>query len=675
VITAGAAEPRGVTADAAGVNVAVFSAHATAIELCLFDDAGVETQRIRLPERSGDVFHGHVAGVAPGARYGLRAHGPWQPEGGHRFNPDRLLLDPYATTIDRPFRLDASMFDDAVGIDSAGAMPKAIVAHPEAPAADGAPLVPWAQTVIYELHVRGFSMLHPDIPPTLRGTFAALAHPAAIAWFRRLGVTTLELLPTSAWLDERHLPPLGLSNYWGYNPVGLLAPDPRLAPGGWAEVRGAVDTLAAAGIEVILDVVLNHTGEGDVLGPTVSLRGLDNASYYRLDGRGGYVNDTGCGNTLALDSPPMLRLAMDFLRRWAACGGVHGFRFDLATTLGRRADGFDPNAPLLQAIDQDPLLRRLKLIAEPWDVGPGGYRLGAFPAGWGEWNDRFRDDIRRFWRGDPGMMGALATRLAGSADVFAPTRRPSRGINFITAHDGFTLSDLVAYRDKHNAANGEANRDGASENLSWNHGVEGPSEDPAVAAARLQDQRALLATLLLSRGTPMLSMGAERGQTQRGNNNAYAQDNAISWLDWSAHDGGLPDVVAALTRLRREHPALHDDHFLNGVRGDAGFPDIAWRTANGDTPSAEDWQRAAGTPLVACLSYGLPDPTDRVVIIIHRGAEPVDVALPEPRAGWCWRMVSLTHDVSAAMNERGAAWSCRVPQRCLLPLVEEPAAL
>ncbi|HET9018143.1 MAG TPA: glycogen debranching enzyme GlgX, partial [Acetobacteraceae bacterium] len=409
-VSEGAPEPLGATPDAAGTNFAVFSAHATRIEVCLFDGAeDREVARIALPGRTGDVWHGHIAGVAAGARYGLRAHGPYAPQDGHRFIPHKLLLDPCAMALDRVPRLHPTMFGDNRETDSAPHMAKAIVTAPDDEARAATPFVPWDRTILYELQVGGFSMRNPAIPEALRGTFAALAHPASIAHLTGLGVTSVEIMPSAAWIEERHLATLGLSNAWGYNPVALLAPDKRLAPGGWAEVRAAVRALADAGIETILDVVLNHSGEGDELGPLVSLRGLDNATYYRLreGDRRRYVDDTGCGNTLALDRPPVLRLAMDALRVWARRAGVHGFRFDLATTLGRRAEGFDAASPLLSAIAQDPDLRRLKLIAEPWDPGPYGYRVGEFPAAWGEWNDRFRDAARRFWRGEPRTAGDL----------------------------------------------------------------------------------------------------------------------------------------------------------------------------------------------------------------------------------------------------------------------------
>jgi len=641
VVTRGTPEPLGAAVDASGVNVAVWSAHAEAIEFCLFDAKGErEIARVRLPERSGDVFHGHVAGIGIGARYGLRAHGPWDPARGHRFNPAKLLVDPFATEIDRPFKLDPAMFDTGAlnPADSAAGMPKGIVGAPEAIPACRASVGLDRQT-IYELHVRGFTQGHPDIPPALRGTFAGLAHPAAIEHLRRLGITAVELMPAAAWLDERHLPPLGLANYWGYNPVAFLAPDPRLAPGGWAEIRAAVTALQDAGIAVLLDVVFNHTGEGDHLGPTVSLRGLDNASYYRLlpGDFSRYVNDTGCGHTLALDRPPMLRLAMEALRCWATRAGIDGFRFDLATTLGRRADGFDPDAPLFEAIDQDPVLRDRVLIAEPWDVGEGGYRLGAFPDGWGEWNDRFRDTVRRFWRGDAGMVGELATRLSGSADIFGARHRlVSCSMNFVTIHDGFTLADLVAHERKHNEANGEHNRDGTDDNHSWNHGVEGPSDDPAIRAARLGDVRALLATLLLARGTPMLSMGDECGRTQQGNNNAYSQDNPISWFDWAGVDQALTGFTARLIAARRACDALTGTCPLIGGPIDAsGIPDVAWLTLDGRAMTVGDWQAPDNRSLVAVL-YGAGS---RAVVVLHAGREPAQVMLPAPRTGHRWHLV------------------------------------
>lgn len=685
----GSPEPLGVTPDADGVNVAVFSAHAGAVEFCLFDDeGGRELERIDLPARTGDVFHAHIADVAAGARYGLRAHGPYAPAAGHRFNAAKLLLDPYAQAIDRRFALHSSMFGFRDGdpfaegafdaTDSAPFMPKAIVGVP-ASAPSGRPARAWADTLIYELHVRGFTMRHPDIPAPLRGTFAGLAHPAAIDHLARLGVTAVEIMPAAAWIDERHLPALGLGNYWGYNPVAFMAPDPRLAPGGWEEIATAVAALHGAGIEVVLDVVLNHSGESDSFGPTVSLRGLDNASYYRLrpDDPARYIDDAGCGNCLALDHPQVLRLALDALRAWVERTGIDGLRFDLATALGRRPAGFDPAAPLLAAIDQDPLLRRLKLIAEPWDIGPGGYQLGAFPPGWGEWNDRFRDDVRRFWRGDQGQLGSLATRLAGSSDVFArPGRRPSRSVNFIVAHDGFTLADLVAHERKHNKANGESNRDGTNDNLSWNNGAEGPTADGAVAAARRRDQRALLATLLLARGTPMLAMGSELGQSQGGNNNAYAQDNGTAWLDWDAADRELFAFACGAVAARRDHPALRGDRFLTGRPFDAsGLPDVEWRTADGRPMESGDWESPSADVLVMAVaaSGGEEGPTDRVIVALNRGRSPADVTLPPPRPGWGWETIldSAGEDPPASP---AAGNHVGVGPRAVVAVAERPVA-
>ena len=644
-LTTGSPEPLGVTLCGDGINVAVFSAHATAIVLCLFGANDREIARLVLPERTGDVFHGHVTGVMPGARYGLRAHGPFAPREGHRFNPHKLLLDPHAAEIDRPFMLHPSMFgyipdgpdadlsfDDA---DSAPFMPKGIVCASRE-LLRPRPIAPWNRTVLYELHVRGFTKLHESVPPDLRGTFAGLCHEAPLQHLKTLGITSTELMPCAAWLDERHLPPLGLTNYWGYNPVVFGAPDPRLAPGGWEEVRASVAKLADAGIETLVDVVLNHSGEGDEFGPTVSLRGLDNASYYRLDAANPrhYVNDAGCGNTLALERPAPLRLAMGSLRRFAEQGGVHGFRFDLATTLGRRAGGFDPEHPLLVAIAQDPVLRPLKLIAEPWDIGMGGYQLGQFPAGWGEWNDRYRDTARRFWRGDHGMLGEMATRLAGSADVFASRHRPlSRSINFITAHDGFTLADLVSYSGKHNLANGEHNRDGTDANHSWNHGTEGDTDNPDIRSARARDVRALLATLLLSRGTPMLTMGDELGRSQGGNNNAYAQDNASSWLDWSRADEGLITHTQDLIKARLGNAALWSDKPLTGrPADDNGQPDARWLRADGTEMTPPDWAEPGSHLAIVQLREG----ADQALIIMNAGRQAVSVVLPAPLAGHVW---------------------------------------
>ncbi|PWS34704.1 4-alpha-glucanotransferase [Falsiroseomonas bella] len=650
---AGSPEPLGATVTAHGANFAFPAPDATAIFICVFDTQDREVGRIRLPGRTGDVHHGEIAGIEEGARYGLRVEGRWDLSRGHRFNPQKLLVDPWARALDRPFALHAALFDTGVApdaADSAPFLPKAILTAPTPPAP---PRVrPRGPQVIYELHAKGFTALHPEVPGAIRGTFAGLAHPAAISHLRRLGVTAVEIMPGAAWVDERHLPPLGLSNYWGYNPVAFLCPDPRLAPGGMAEVHAAVRALQEADIAVILDVVLNHSGEGDALGPTLSLKGLGNAAFYRLqDGR--YVDDAGCGNALALDRPWPLRLAMDALRHWAAAG-FDGIRLDLATTLARREAGFDADAPLIQAMRQDPLLRERLIIAEPWDIGPEGYRLGAFPAGWGEWNDRFRDDVRRFWRGDAGMVGALATRLAGSADAFR-SRPLSDSVNFVAAHDGFTLADLVSFTAKRNHPNGEANRDGTDANHAWNNGVEGPSDDPAVRARRHADIRALLATLLVARGKPMLAMGDEAGRSQGGNNNAYAQDNPTSWLDWAAMDHELVEFTARMIAARRAHPALHGDAPLSG-NGDA-----TWLRPDGAPMTEAEWHDAERRALVLLLEAG----GDRCVLALNAGEAALPLALPSPRARRRWRLIA---DSSAPGRRETPDY---LPGRAVLLLAEE----
>ncbi|SFK18019.1 glycogen operon protein [Methylocapsa palsarum] len=579
----------------------------------------------------------------------MRAQGVFDPAAGQRFNPAKLLVDPLATRLDRPFRLDASLFDARIHgaaedhVDSAAVAPKAIVEAAPPFRAPRRASVEWRDLVIYEMQVRGFTALCDDVPAGLRGTFAGLGHPASIAHLTRLGITAVELLPAAAWIDERHLPPLGLANSWGYNPIALLAPDPRLAPGGFDEVRAAVEALQGAGIAVLLDVVLNHTGESDELGPTLSLRGLDNSGYYRLqdNDKARYVNDAGCGDVLALERPQALRLALDALRAWACRAGVDGFRYDLATVLARRGDGFDPDHPLLAAIAQDPWLRDLIHIAEPWDMGPGGYQLGAFPSAWGEWNDRARDTFRRFWRGDEGLRGDLASRLAGSADIFAGrNRKLSRSINFITAHDGFTLADLVAYTRKRNEANGEFNRDGTDDNLSWNCGAEGETPDAAVNARRQADARSLLTTLLAARGTPMLGMGDELGRTQKGNNNAYAQDNPLSWIDWSSVDEQLIEFSARLIRLRRATGALSAETPLTGAPVDAtGIPDVEWLNADGEPLRIEDWgDRGARTLAAVFYDEGAGDlrAPGRAAVFINGSGVPALWRVPHPRDQHVW---------------------------------------
>lgn len=561
-------------------------------------DGDAEVARVPLAERMGDVHHGFVPGLVAGSHYGLRAEGPWDPARGQRFDTTKLLLDPYATAITGPYRHLPELMQH--GVETAHLVPKAIAGHVSA---DAVALPPQRSQLIYELSVKGFTMLHRQVPPEKRGTVAALAEPVVIEHFKRLGVDTVELMPLAAWIDERHLPALGLANAWGYNPVSFMAPDPRLAPGGLAEIRATVDALHQAGIRVVLDVVLNHTGESDVHGATLSLRGLDEALYYRRAGDR-LINDTGCGNTLALDAPHVMQLAMDALRSWAMRTGIDGFRFDLATAMGRTSSGFSPHAPLLSAIEQDPLLSRLIMIAEPWDVGPGGYQLGAFPPRWQEWNDKYRDEVRNFWRGHLAP-GGFATRIAGSSDIFGERHRPpSRGINFIAAHDGFTLRDAVTYGAKENHANGEDNRDGNAHEPSWPGG----------------DARALLATLFLSRGTPMLTAGDEFGRTQDGNNNAYAQDNETTWLDWAKADQRLIGFTTALVQLRRTLAPFFADEFLTDTTAQ-------WFGGDG---MAMDWQDRQAPVLGLLLTAG----RKRLALVFNRGEARAPV-LPR-RGGRRW---------------------------------------
>jgi glycogen operon protein len=644
-ISLGLPGPLGITVAEGGVNIAVFSANADRIWFCPFDDSGA-TEVARLPlERIGDVHCGFVAGIASGTRYGLRADGPFEPERGHRFDPAKLLVDPYATRLDRPFAHHPELaLPRAAEIDTASLVPKAIVPSPTSSNASATGRPPRPAGLVYEIAVKAFTRNHPDVPESLRGTVAGLAHPAVIDHLVMLGVETVELMPIAAWIDERHLPSRGLANAWGYNPVVFMAPDLRIAPRGLGEVRGTVAALHDAGIRVVLDVVFNHTGESDELGPTLSLRGLDNAVYYRQSAYdpGGFVNDTGTGNTLACHRDPVVRLVVDTMRHWIETTGVDGFRLDLATVLGRGEDGtFRADSPLLRTIEGDPVLARKLIIAEPWDIGHGGYQLGNFPARWHEWNDRFRDDIRRFWRGDGGTLGALATRLAGSADLFQrPGRKPSAGVNFLAAHDGFPLNDVVSYTQKHNAANGEDNRDGTSENFSWNNGVEGPSEDAGIEAARRRDIGAMLATLFVSRGTPMLTAGDEMRRTQHGNNNAYAQDNAITWLDWASADTKLAAFAARLSAIRKGHPSLSDDKFLNGKSPEASaIADVVWLHPEGREMTESDW---AGEGRV--LGMQLHASGDRTLTWINGSFEDVRARLSAPRQGHSWILLIDSSD-------------------------------
>ena len=605
--------PLGATWDGLGANFAVFSANADGIDLCLFDPSGRrEIARMPLPECTDEVWHGYLPNAHLGLLYGFRAHGRYEPEEGHRFNPHKLLLDPYARQIAGQVQWSDALFGYRVASgrgdlsydrrDSAVAMPKAVLVDDSFSWGDDRPpQTPWSDTVIYEAHVRGLSMLRDDVLPHQRGTFAALAHPAFIEHVKRMGVTAVELLPVHGFVQDRYLVSQGLRNYWGYNTLSFFAPEPRyLSAGDRNEFKVAIRRLHAAGLEVILDVVYNHTAEGSELGPTFSFRGLDNRSYYRLvkDDPRYCINDTGTGNTLNLSHPRVLQMVVDSLRYWVTHYHIDGFRFDLGVTLGREDHGFDPGSGFFDVLRQDPVLSRVKLISEPWDIGPGGYQLGHHPPGFAEWNDRFRDNVRRFWRGDAGQRAELAARLSGSGDIFdRRARRPWASVNFIASHDGFTLKDIVSYAERHNAANGEDKRDGHSENYSANWGAEGPTDDPEIRERRARLERAMLATVYLALGTPMVLAGDEFGRTQNGNNNAYCQDNETSWIDWSLLDGPdgqiLSDFVAALAKARHDYPLLRCRSFLYGDRELApGITDIAWFDEKAQTPSPDDWNAA-----------------------------------------------------------------------------------
>ena len=640
----------GVTLDGNGANFAVFSAHATGIDLCLFtDDGRRELARIPLGNRDGDVWHVHVAGVMPGARYGYRAHGPYVPEEGHRFNPHKLLIDPYARALDGRLRWSDALMGYKIGSprgdlsydtrDSAFAVPKSVVTDTAFSWGDDAPpRRGWSETVIYEAHVKGLTAQAGQVTPGQRGTYLGLASDAMIDHLLRLGVTAVELLPVQAFIDDRFLVSRGLRNFWGYQTVGFFAPDARyMSRDAMWEFRAMVRRLHGAGIEVLLDVVYNHTGEGDEFGPTLSFRGLDNRSYYRLrDGGRHYVNDTGTGNTLDLTQPMVLRMVMDSLRYWVEVGHVDGFRFDLATVLGREAAGFDPQGGFFDAIRQDPVLSRVKLIAEPWDIGPGGYQLGRFPHPFVEWNDQFRDGLRRFWRGDRGMVPDLAKRILGSAERFDHGGRSAlTSINFVTAHDGFTLQDLVSFAVKRNLANGEDNRDGHHQNHSDNLGAEGPIDDAAIRAARDLRKRNLLATLMLSQGVPMILAGDEMGNAQAGNNNAYAQDNPVGWVDWAGADAALADFVARLTAIRRSHPVLRQQAFLHGQpQGGGGLRDVIWRRADGSEPTAADWHDAGFDCLGVELRGAAQTGDGAAVFAVFNAGGPVRVQLPSTAPTW-----------------------------------------
>ncbi len=652
----GAPYPLGATWDGEGVNFALFSEHSEKVELCLFDEAGQRQQQIiEIRERTDNVWHCYLPEARPGQVYGYRVHGLYKPEDGHRFNPAKLLADPYAREIVGEVRWDNALHSYAVGHeredleldprDSAAFMPKCRVVDPAFTwGEDRRPVVPWHDMVVYEMHVRGFTKRHPEIPERQRGTYAGLASAPAIEYLKRLGVTTVELMPVHAFIDDRQLVERKLRNYWGYNTLGFFAPEPRYsASGSSKEFKTMVKRLHSAGIEVLIDVVYNHTCEGNHLGPTLSFRGVDNASYYRLveDDRRHYMDFTGCGNTLNLEHPRVLQMVMDSLRYWVQEMHVDGFRFDLAPALAREGRGVEPLSGFFTVVRQDPVLNRVKLIAEPWDIGEGGYQVGNFPLGWAEWNDRYRNGMRAYWKGDGGVIGEFARRLTGSSDLYGRAgRRPHASINFVTAHDGFTLHDVVSYNEKHNEANGEGNRDGHNENLSWNCGAEGPTDDPAINALRERQKRNFLATLLLSQGAPMLLAGDERGHTQNGNNNAYCQDNEISWIDWrqTPERTALTEFTRLLIALRRSHRVFRRRDFFEGrpLHGQEA-KDIHWLHPDGTEMTDDEWNQEharslgvylAGGDLGELNRYGVPARDDDFLILFNAHSEPVEYRLP-----------------------------------------------
>jgi glycogen operon protein len=664
---AGSAYPLGATCGADGCNFAVFAGGADQVELCLFDGGGRhELRRLPLRECTDGVWHGAVPGIEPGQLYGYRAFGPYEPDQGARYNANKLLLDPYARGVAGAIRWSDALYGYRLTSpradlsfdrrDSAFAMPKGVVTTEQFDwGEDRAPRTPWSDTIIYETHLRALTMRLEGIPEQQRGTAAALGHARTVEYLKSIGITAVELLPIHAFVNDRALVERGLSNYWGYNTLAFFAPEPRyLSDGNPDELKGAIKALHAAGIEVLLDVVYNHTGEGSELGPTLSLRGLDNAAYYRLvaDSPRHCVNDTGTGNTVNFSHPRVIQLTLDSLRYWVEHFHVDGFRFDLSVTLGRETSGYDPGSGFFDALMQDPVLTRVKLIAEPWDLGPGGYQVGNHPAGMAEWNDKFRDDVRRFWRGDSGLRGALAARLQGSAELFDHHgRRPWASVNFVTAHDGFTLQDLVSYNQKHNEANGEENHDGTDNNASNNWGVEGPTDDAGIQATRECVKRALLATLLFSHGTPMLLGGDECGRTQQGNNNAYAQDSELSWMDWgrALSPGGNQQraFVARLIRLRHEFRTLRSDYYQHGrLEPLPQVLDVDWFDESGDTMRSEDWQFTEGRLLSLRRAQRLDAGRVEVSLLLtNNTAELHRFQLPDPTFPW-WRRLN-TADVTA----------------------------
>ena len=667
-IREGSPFPLGATWDGNGINFALFSASATKVELCLFDGEGKETERFELPEYTNEIWHGYVPEIGPGTQYGYRVHGPYAPEEGHRFNPNKLLVDPYAKALAGDITWNPAVFGydfNAGGdqsfskLDSAPFMPKGYVIdgkydwsqHKEKPR------VPWERTIFYETHVKGFTMRHPAVPDDIKGKYAGMGQKEIVQYIKSLGVTSVELLPVHAFFDDQYLLERGLKNYWGYNTLGFFAPAPRYsATHKIDEFKEMIGRLHDAGLEVILDVVYNHTAEGNEMGPTLSFKGIDNATYYRLmpDQKRYYINDTGTGNTFNLSHPRVVQLVTDSLRYWATEMQVDGFRFDLATILGREPDGFDEGCGFLDACLQDPVLAGVKLIAEPWDCGPGGYQVGGFPPGWAEWNDKFRDQTRAFWKGEEGMLPKIAPRLLGSPDMFNHRgRNPWASVNFLTAHDGFTLQDLVSYDGKHNDANGEGGKDGNDTNWSWNHGVEGATNDEAITALRERTKRNLLATLLLSSGTPMLLAGDEFGRTQDGNNNTYCQDNELNWLNWDIKEVGQAQIkfVQKVIALRQSYAILRRSRFLTaGWNEEVGVKDVTWLSPSGDEMSQEQWQDG-GAHAMGMMLDGRAQPTGikkrggdaTLLMLFNAHYDVVLFTLPEAAQGKCWRLLIDTN--------------------------------
>jgi glycogen operon protein len=711
----GRSYPLGATWDGAGVNFALFSEAAEKVELCLFDsaDATKEAHRILLPEHSDQVWHAYLPDVQPEQLYGYRVYGPHKPEEGHRFNPNKVVLDPYAKAVGRDLKWADELFGYKVGDpnadlsfderDNAAFAPLAAVIDPAFTWGDDRPpRTPWHKTLIYELHVKGFTQLHPEVPEKSRGTYAGVASEAAIQHLTALGVTAVELMPVHHFVDDRHLAEKGLTNYWGYNTLAYLAPELRYAAGrspreSVQQFKMMVRALHAAGIEVILDVVYNHTGEGNQMGPTLSLRGIDNAAYYRLspEDRRYYMDFTGCGNTLNVQHPRVLQLIMDSLRYWVLQMHVDGFRFDLASTLARELFAVNKLGAFFDIIHQDPVLSQVKLIAEPWDVGEGGYQVGNFPVLWTEWNGKYRDTVRRFWKGDGGTASEFATRVAGSSDLYEQSgRRPYASINFVTCHDGFTLQDLVSYNDKHNEANGEGNKDGANDNNSWNCGAEGPTDDPNVKALRERQKRNLMATLVLSQGVAMICGGDELGHTQKGNNNAYCQDNELTWLSWELSDEqkAFLAFVKRVVRIGLEQPVFQRRHFFLGrsIRG-TDIKDISWLEPSGEEMTDDAWNagfvkcmgmRLAGDLIGDVDDRGEPIVGDTLLLLLNGHHEPIPFTLPALKQGHRWELLLDTREAvtEAALFGSGAQFDLQGRSLAVFrtrqePVDQQPAAL